>query len=83
MRKTLFHRFRRVVFYIGLLLILITGVLYLLPVSDEVLIPVKNGKDRYGYINPSGRWVIEPQFEMAHPFGSHGYGCALYLRPDH
>ncbi|MBO7055054.1 MAG: WG repeat-containing protein [Bacteroidales bacterium] len=36
--------------------------------SDEMkLIPVKSG-DKWGYINPKGEYVINPQFDDAYPF---------------
>lgn len=42
--------------------------------SDEMkLIPVKSG-DKWGYINPKGEYVINPQFDDAYPFSD---GVAL------
>ncbi len=50
--------------------------------------PAKNGKDRWGYLDPEGKWVISPKFERAGAFRN-GLAPARepggrwgFLRPD-
>lgn len=50
-------------------------------VFDEELSVFKNGlcvamdaeSESWGYINPQGEWVIQPQYTSARPFGTDGY----------
>lgn len=36
--------------------------------SENILIPLKNADDKYGYIDTLGNWVISPQFDDAFAF---------------
>ncbi len=36
--------------------------------SQQIQFPLKNNKDKYGYIDTLGNWVIKPSFDDAAPF---------------
>ena len=63
---------RRLFFWISVAIGVCALAAYLIPSSRDVLIPVLGRNDRWGYINASGRVMIEPVWGDVRDFDAHG-----------
>ena len=68
---------RRLFFFFALITLLGSILYYFWPLNRDTLIRIRGTNGKYGFINPQGRMVIEPEWDFVRLHDSEGMAAVL------